>query len=133
MSAIPFLGGLAVISATTTLTLMAVSELQFQDRVVTDQAEFLATSVAQATFASKSPSAGLFLSPSRAALEAEARAQIDAFLPNPGEISSLAVAISDGSTIEVRLCRAAKFWLLEWLKTAQTSGQVCAEAKARAV
>jgi hypothetical protein len=114
MSSIPLLGGLSAIVVASTLTLMATTELQFEDRVTADQAELLATAAAG----------------NLDALLAEATSTL---IPDQNKISAAQVSSPDGTTIEVRLCRAAKPWALAWLGTAAPTAQVCALARARAV
>ncbi len=122
MSSIPLLGGLSAIVLASTLTLMASTELQFEDRVTADQAELLATAVAQAN--------GTAASSNFDALLAEAAST---FIPDQSRIISAQVSSPDGATIEVRLCRFAKPWSLAWLGTAAPTTQVCALARARGV
>jgi hypothetical protein len=122
MSSIPLLGGLSAMAAAATLTLMAATELQFEDRVTADQAELLATAIAQAN--------GTAAAGNLDALFAEAAST---FIPDQTKIRSAQVSSPDGTTIEVRLCRAAKPWALAWLGTAAPTAQVCALARARAV
>lgn len=122
MSSIPLLGGLSAIVLASTLTLMAATELQFEDRVTADQAELLATAVAQAN--------GTAASSNLDALLAE---EASTFIPDQSRIISAQVSSPDGSTIEVRLCRSAKPWSLAWLSEAAPTTQVCALARARTV
>ena len=109
-------------AAAATLTLMAATELQFEDRVTADQAELLATAIAQAN--------GTAAAGNLDALLAEAASTL---IPDQNKISAAQVSSSDGTTIEVRLCRTAKPWAVGWLGTAAPTTQVCALARARAV
>lgn len=105
-----------------TLTMMAATEMQFEDRVTADQAELLAMAIAQAN--------GTAAAGNLDALLAEAAST---FISDQSRISSAQVNSPDGSTIEVRLCRFAKPWSLAWLGEAAPTIQVCALARARGV
>ena len=122
MSSIPLLGGLSAIVLASTLTLMAATELQFEDRVTADQAELLATAVAQANSTAAARNLDELL--------AEA---VSTLIPDQSRISSAQVSSPAGTTIEVRLCRFAKPWSMAWLGEAAPTAQVCALARARAV
>ncbi|MDE2386514.1 MAG: hypothetical protein KGL77_02305 [Actinomycetales bacterium] len=123
MSSIPLLGGLSALSVAASLTLMSVSELQFQDRAVKSEAEFLAVAVAEQTptFASQQ----------------ELDAALGSIVDNPGLVPpgvvSMWVAATDGLTVTIRECRAVQHWTLPWLTGLLPQQQVCAEASARAI
>lgn len=123
MSSIPLLGGLSALSVAVSLTLMSVSELQFQDRAVKSEAEFLATAVAEQTptFATQ-PELDAVLSSMVGKPE----------LVPPG-IVSMEVASPDGLTVTIRECRAVQHWALPWLTGLLPQERVCAEASARAI
>lgn len=123
MSSIPLLGGLSALSIAASLTLMSVSELQFQDRAVKSEAEFLAAAVAAQTPAY--------------ARQQELDAALGTFANQPGlvpqGVMNLWVASPDGLTVTIRECRVAHHWALPWLNGLVPIAPVCAEASARAI
>ena len=122
MSAIPWLGGLTALTVATNLTLMAVTELQYQDRAAKSEAEFLAAQIAVRV----EPFA--------------AQQQLDHELENlvnqQGRASQgivqFSIRSSDGLTVTVNECRRAVFWSLPWLANLAPK-PVCAEASARRI
>jgi hypothetical protein len=123
VSSIPLLGGLSSLSIAASLTLMAVSELQFQDRSVKNEAEFLATAVASVTSALPS--------------QQELDAALGSIVRQPGLVPpgliTLSVTSPDGLTVTIKECRAVKHWTLPWLTRVLPQQSVCAEASARAI
>lgn len=123
MSSIPLLGGLSALSIAASLTLMSVSELQFQDRAVKSEAEFLAAAVSAQTPAYAS--------------QQELDMALGSFAGQPWLVPpgvlNLWVASPDGLTVTVRECREAHHWALPWLNGLLPVAPVCAEASARAI
>lgn len=123
MSSIPLLGGLSALSIAASLTLMTVSELQFQDRSLKSEAEFLAAWVAQGT--------------SSFASQPELDAALGSLINQPGLVLpglvNVSVTSPDGLTVTIRECRSAQHWVLPWLTDLLPQQLVCAEASARAI
>lgn len=123
MSSIPLLGGLSALSVAASLTLMSVSELQFQDRAVKSEAEFLAAGIAGR------------VPPYSSQLELENA--LNSLVSQPGLVPPglmrLSVQSMDGLTVTVVECRPARLWALPWLTRLLPQEPVCAEASARAI
>ena len=122
MSSIPWLGGLTALTVATNLTLMAVTELQYQDRATKNEAEFLATQIA----ARVEPFA------TQQQLDYELATLVNQLgLASRGFVQ-ISIKSSDGLTVTVKECRQVRFWALPWL-TNLAPTPVCADASARGI
>ncbi|MFM5968141.1 MAG: hypothetical protein ACKOQ8_03770, partial [Micrococcales bacterium] len=132
LSSIPLLGGLSAIAVATTLGLMSLSELQFQDRLVKDQAELLATAVASDVAKVAAPGgAGAGITQNQLGLSFAMALTELGFATS--EFAVAQVASVDSVTVEVGLCRTAKPWALAWLGSLTPESRVCAMARARTI
>jgi hypothetical protein len=125
MSSIPLLGGLALVSVATTLTLLAGTELQFQHRALVNEAEALALVVTENATPQDMQSAS--------ALTELADAWAIRVLPRFSATTSLAASTNDGETVAVRVCERAHSWSLPWLDGIAAMPPVCGVGLARAV
>lgn len=132
MSSIPLLGGLSAIAAAAALSLMATTELQFQDRALKDQAELLALAVVQ-DLTTTPTMGGLATQMTQQSLDESLVRSSSALGVALTDLSFVEATAADGSTVEVRLCRQAKLWSLYWLGNVQPNQAVCARARARQI
>ena len=123
MSTIPLLGGITAVVVGASLTMLAVTELQFQARELKDQSELLAITLAELVPAGSA----------QTALDAALGEQASRLLANQAEITQLLVSRADGTTTAVRVCRKARAWQLPWFTDLLDLPDVCAEARARPV
>lgn len=122
MSAIPWLGGLTALTVATNLTLMAVTELQYQDRATKSEAEFLAAQIA----ARVEPFA------TQQQLDFELATLVNQPALVPRGLVQISIQSADGLTVTVNECQRVRFWGLPWLASLAPT-PVCAEASARGI